>query len=570
MYYRKKELGEAGLKKLADNLKQAQEKNDAPIPKSVIEGFKKPDPSNIHFIETHAIGAGLNKDVENDLSNEATKKVLKDTPTNFPLYVNIQDIESNFVTIHLLFSSFEIDDELLPFIHPFKTLFSLPVENDDGTLISYEDVVKQLKRDTVQSAISTGFLGCFDEFVNFKLTVKYENYDTAIEWLTKLLFKSKFTKERVSVAIEKLVNSLPDSKRDGPTMQQSLANNHIFTDRSLTKASDQVSNEDFLRGLLAKIEDGKYDEIEKKIEAFRKQLLKLNNLRVLIIGDVNKLDTPVSSWNKFIKESKQTSKVDTVTEIPQSSKVLSEIGESKSEKAFILTTPGSESSYMGVTTKIPFEYTSSDSFKITLAAEYLQCVEGPFWRGIRGTGLAYGASIYKEVEIGQLSFYIYRGADIEKSYEVGKEIVEGFISGKTPIDEKMLQGAISSVVFNLTNSQSNYFQSAGRNFLDDVLMKRGPNYSHRLLKELSQITADDLVYIFKKYFGPLFDSSSSSCYIVCHPSKLEGVEKYFAGLGYKTSVEHAKVAEGEVLEDGSEEEDSEFDSDEEETDDDTV
>ncbi|KAH3683314.1 hypothetical protein WICPIJ_005715, partial [Wickerhamomyces pijperi] len=91
-------------------------KNDAPIPDQILESFGQPDPAKINFISTESIATGTNKDVVNDLTLDSTKKILADTAPEFPLYVHFENIKSNFVTIDLLCSTFEIDKDLLKYI----------------------------------------------------------------------------------------------------------------------------------------------------------------------------------------------------------------------------------------------------------------------------------------------------------------------------------------------------------------------------------------------------------------------------------------------------------------------
>lgn len=553
---RKEQLGPDGLKKLENQLEEAQNNNNKEIPADILASFGKPDPSSINFIKTESIAIGRNADMTNKPSN-SVRKLEEDTPKDFPMYIHIENYESNFVTLHLLFSSFELDPKELPLLRVFETITTLPILNEDGELTPYEDVVKQLKRDTISYYFGNSFNGRFEEFMDMSITVKTENYQKAIDWYSKLLFKTKFTKERVVVALNKLIKSLPELKRSGSYMLRYLYNKHCFTSRSLLKASEVLENEDYLKDLLTQIENGGFSSIEEQLNNMRNKLFSGSNMRLVIFGDVNKIEHPISSWNEFIKNSEPAK---TLTDLPYQDKTLSAIGESKSEKCFIVATPGSDSSYMNLVTKTPIcDFTSSDAFKILLGAEYLQAVEGPFWRGIRGAGLAYGANCFNRTVVGELSFSIYRGADVEKSYCVAKEIVEGFASGKTPIDDSLRQGSISSIVNRLAESESNYSSTATSQFFNDILVKRGPEYNTKLMKALSSITNEELVEIFNKYFINLFNPKQSLCFISCNPSKSKDIEKFFAEMDYTVDTEHVSVEGGD--ESGSE--GDEFESDEE-------
>lgn len=564
---RKKKLGPEGLKALEEKLEKAQLINNKEIPEEILKSFGKPDPASINFIKTESISAGINTDIINKKST-AVEKVEKDSPTNFPLYIHFENYESNFVTINLLFSSFELDIKSLSLIKVFETLTTLPIEDNTGKIIPYEEVVKQIKRDTIQYYFGNSFEGNFDEIMSLSMVVKAANYEKAIEWYVKLLFKTKFTKERVVVALNKLIKSLPELKRSGNYMLRYLYNKHSYTDRSISKSSEIIENEEYLKDILNQIENGKFEVIEQQLNEIRNKLFTLANTRVLIFGDVNKIANPVSSWEKLINSFPSKKLEGPLIDIPAPEKVLSKLGLDKTEKCFIITTPGSDSSYMNLVTKTPIsDYTSDDSFKILLGAEYLQAVEGPFWRGIRGAGLAYGANCYKNVPIGELCYSIYRGADIEKSYEVAKKIVLGFASGETPIDESLLQGAVSSMVNKLAEKQSNYSEAATAHFFDNVLVKRGPNYNEKLMKALSLITKEDLIDIFNKYFVKLFDAKHSMCFICCNPAKAGEIEKFFKAENYDLEVEHVSVeagSDGSSSEDESGDDDSEgsYDSDE--------
>ena len=51
-------------------------------------------------------------------------------------------------------------------------------------------------------------------------------------------------------------------------------------------------------------------------------------------------------------------------------------------------------------------------------------MEGPFWKAIRGAGLAYGVHMNRNIETGYLSFVIYRGSDCIQSWCKAKTIIE--------------------------------------------------------------------------------------------------------------------------------------------------
>ena len=549
-----KRLGPEGLKVLEEKLQKAQADNNREIPKEILAKFGAPDPSKVKFIKTESIASGLNKDVVNKVS-DSVSKVESDTPKDFPMYIHFENYESNFISIDLLFSSFEISEKSLPLLSIFEELAKLAIVADDGTLIPYEDVVKQLKRDTIECHFGNSFNGRFKEFMSLSMVVKSQDYERAIDWYLKLLLKTKFTKERVVVILNRLLKQLPDLKRSAGYMLNYLYNKHYYTDRSYLKSVEVIKNEDYLRDLLNRIEEGEFENIEKELNEIRESLFKLSNIRVLVFGDVIKIDKPVSTWNKFVQAFPASGEL---IDIPYQEKVFSKIGDSKSEHCYVISTPGIDTNLMRLITKTTtFDFTSDDAFKILLAAEYLQAVEGPFWRGIRGAGLAYGANCYDNSALGELCYTVYRGVDLQNCYTVAKKIVEGYASGQTPIDNSLRKGAISAFVNKLADSQSNYFDTASCQYYDDVLVKRGPNYNKKLLEKLSTITNEELVEVFNKYFVNLFSPEKSVCFISCNTAKADEIGKFFTDQKYIVDVENVYVEEtsDDSGDEGSESED---------------
>ncbi|KAH3680744.1 hypothetical protein WICMUC_000178 [Wickerhamomyces mucosus] len=564
------ELGEEGLNHLKEKLKNSQEKNDLPIPQDILDQFPKPDPSKIQFIDTLTIGIGLNKDVENDLNNKLTSKYVNDTPKDFPLYINIDQFKSEFISIDIILSSAEISQNLLPYFELYSEIFTFPLEID-GQIIPFEQVIKDIQNDTISTSLYNGFDHQFNELISAKIQVKKENYIKAINWFKKIFYFTKFDKSRVKVTIEKIINGLPSLKRSGSSALSSVQTNNTFTERSLYRSKDFLYTESFYRELLNKIENGKFDDILKDLEDIRTQLFKLNNIRVIISGDLSQVEHPIKSWNEFIDAVPASSSKELIT-IPRSFEVLTDLGQSLSGKTFIITTPGSESTFLTSNTKIPIDYLSRSSVAVSLAASYLQAVEGPFWRGIRGTGLAYGANVSRNVEFGQLTFEIYRGSDAIKSYEVGSQIIKDFVNGVTKIDKTLFEGAVSSLINGIASFQSNYYAASSAKYVDNVLKKRGPNFNNNFIKELKAITEDDLIDVLKKYYLNLFDAQNSAVFISSHPSNANELKEYFESRGYEVSIEEVTAtndndAESENGDEYTEEEDSDGYSDEDAEDD---
>lgn len=82
------------------------------------------------------------------------------------------DIRSRFVKIAAHIATSTIPTRLLPYTRLFlKAIFSLPVDKN-GSLVSYEDVVKGLSEDTLEYDASLGTSSGFRELAVFTLKAK--------------------------------------------------------------------------------------------------------------------------------------------------------------------------------------------------------------------------------------------------------------------------------------------------------------------------------------------------------------------------------------------------------------
>lgn len=542
---REEQYGSEERAKLRQALHCAKAQNDKPIPPSLLKKFAVQNPSeSVNFISTKSITAV--EDFEyNDLKDQVTKDVLSKKPEGFPLFLHLEHYPSQFVEVHILLNTNNVKDtSLLPYYHVLDELFSMPMEDEKGNLIPFEEVVSSLQSETVDSGVSLGLGNSATDLIDIRIRAKAENYAKAVEWIKHCLFDMVFDEKRVTVLLDNYLASIVELKREGDIMLESLTNRNLYSKRSLKKSADPLFVEDILRAVLDEIKDGHYEEsVRPKLESVRDQLRSnFAKLSLLVLGDVSKISPDAFiPWKSLIK------KLDGLPEdykikpppVPKLLDATSSLCKNPREKAFIISTPASESSYMNVVTSVPLDmdYRHPDYAMVALASEYLQCVEGPFWKGIRGAGLAYGASILGIPEANCWAFHIYRGADILKCYQVAKEIVEQHASGAIAIDDLLLEGAISMIINRIATKENSYASAAIANYTDNFILKRGPKFNEFYIKRLSEVTKADIRSIIEKYFVNLFDSQKSCVFVSCHPSKLDTTQEFLEKEGFTVIVE---------------------------------
>lgn len=546
----KEKFGEEGLKKLQEKFDHAQEVNNKPIPEDIIKLFDRPDPAKIQFIDTDSFKAGSNTlDFPLYKSDDEFNQILSnDTPTGFPLSFHFEHYKSQFTTVHLILSSTTVDKELLKYMSVLEEIFGLSVQTPDGQYIPYNDVISQINNDLIEFQLDNGFDGQFYELTNVKVKFENQNYAKAIDWVLKILKYSVFEESRVKVIIEKIINSLPEKKRNGELMMYSSQLRTLYTDDSIRKAQDCINTESFYKELLTKIENGQFKDIENDLNRLRSQLFNLDNIKVVVIGNAKALLQPISTWTKFVEaynsDSTNNKKgLDFVSNLPRAFEFHSDIGEACKQRAYITTVSSTESSYLAACTPIPKDYFNKDIYSISLACEFLRALEGPLYRGIRGTGLAYGASVRQTVETGYLSFSIYRGADVQQAWIAGKKAIEDYANGTQKIEQLDLQSSIAGIVNGVAEAESNAYDAAAGKFNDDILKKRGPNFIYKFIDKLNQVTTEDVVYVLKKYFIPLFSPESSLLFACVPPTKSGDFTKFLQETGYQVSVEEIGAGE---------------------------
>lgn len=241
---RKRDLGPEGLKHLEEVLEGAKAENDRDIPPAMLTSFKVPNVDSIKWI---TVGTATNETTAsasaNALQNSNTviidgqvQQHIKNDDSPLPFFVQWDHVKSAFVTVTLLFNTNHIPSHLRGHLNLYlSAFFSLPVRRADGVTLPYEAVVKGLDEDTLGYEMGLGAGSGFAELLTVELKVESKNYAKAIAWLRDLIWGAELSVERLRVTAAKLLQSLPEQKRDGRAISWALS-------RSLTHSRDLSTN----------------------------------------------------------------------------------------------------------------------------------------------------------------------------------------------------------------------------------------------------------------------------------------------------------------------------------------
>ena len=134
-------------------------------------------------------------------------------------------------------------------------------------MLSHEEVINQLDSDTVSYEVSFGLLHCFMDIFRVSIEVEIAHYETAIAWLKDLVYGADFNEDRyisdiklsvfltyllcnrLQVVLAKIQQSIPESKRDGSAVLESLWDTLMFNDSSTSRAGGVLPQAEFISSL---------------------------------------------------------------------------------------------------------------------------------------------------------------------------------------------------------------------------------------------------------------------------------------------------------------------------------
>ncbi|KAG7174925.1 Peptidase M16 inactive domain and insulinase-containing protein [Homarus americanus] len=454
---RKLELGDEGLKVWKERVEKAKETNEIPPPGEMLQSVPVPGLESINFHPLRAYANHLETQPNHGQPEPNLPTLLSQLPVKFQL----DDLHSNFVEIIAVLDTSAVPAPLRPYLSLLlDLLFESPVVRGNS-LIPYEEVVQELAADTLSRETVLGLslhsrkFSCASYCTNAAVILKTEmsKYEKGVQWMHDILFKSRFTTQRVKVKANKLVNSIGESKRSGPTLLQLMFHGVAFRNDSNQNQQNILRQEKFLNYILNRL-NTEEEKVLGELEQVRSAIVHKDRITIHMATDVEKLSTlgdPLAPWLNFVSK-KETPKERLLNIIPDS-ELLSH--ENLGNITGFLTGVGSvESAYLLQSTSCVTEHRDWDVPAILTAIQYLTQLEGPMWREIRGQGLAYSYSINLNPTQGLLILKLARAAQLTGAYREAQDILNSHINGTAPWDLNLLESARSSLIFEIIEREA--------------------------------------------------------------------------------------------------------------------
>jgi Zn-dependent M16 (insulinase) family peptidase len=508
------ELGPDGLKQLAQKLEQAKKDNEPTIPDHLFEALPVPSSDTIPWMETTTAQSGRNR--SQPLPNNDIQKLIDADGKEFPLFVHFEHMPAKCVYMSVLLSADPIPTELKPLLSIFMTNFFASPITKSGQRIEFEDVIKDLERDTISYGIESGSLN-HTECIRIKLIVEPEKYATGIQWIHDLIFNRIFDAERLQTAVGKHLADIPSSKRDGSGMASTIDKLIHMDNKSAKRAQSTLVQSLYLKRLKRLLKTSPEDVVAD-FEKLSQALFTFQNMRGLVSADIAKLTNPVSAWKPLIE------KLDTKGELlpitPQL-EFYSEKARNPGSTAYIVPMSTVDSSFGYFTTKALGGYFHPHLPALLLALTYLDTADGPLWIAVRGSGYAYGTNFIYSQQTGLLKLSIYRSPDAFKAFDAARAVVSSFVEGKLNIDAFTLEGAVSNLVLSFANEQTTIVSAGLLGYINPVVLGIPRDYSKQLLRDVRKVTAEDVVAAMKDLVMPIFKYETTNMVITCAPSLTE-------------------------------------------------
>lgn len=548
-----KALGPEGLKKAAAELETAKAEHDRPIPDGILSKFPVPDVKSIAWIPVGTVQEpGAGRETAKFISpSPALKKHIDSDGQELPFFVEYDQVESDFVTVHAFMSLADVPDHLRPVVAPYlSAFFSLPVKRESGEQLSHEDVINKLENETVSYEVGSGMGGVYTDLFRVSIKVETALYDTAVAWLKDLVYNSQFDKERLSVVLAKIQQSLPENKRDGNNVLSALWADLLYNEKSTSRYNGVLHLTDYIPRLTKRLQETP-EEVIKEFEEIRSYLIKPNGLRFSVTGNVLALDKPRSTWAKYFSLPAVP-----LAPVPTAAQTLSDVAKKMSRTAVVLSLPTIESSFVTHSTKGIQGFDNPAYPSIRVALEVLNATESYLWRYIRGSGLAYGAYVSMDVEAGLMSFSLYRSSNSVAAYEEAKKVIKGLVDGTIDLDQGTLDAAKSTIVYSVAKNVSTAGRAAVVSFTNQALKGLPQRYQIDLLEKYQEVTKQDVLDAFRTHFLPLFDASSSVAVVVTAPAKADAISTSLRSEGFEVTQRALEIDPSEMEDDGSSEDGS--------------
>lgn len=442
--------------------------------------------------------------------------------------------------IHQITTYFHTND-LSPELRKYLLLFfdlilESPVRREDGTLMPYEKVVAALESDTVSLVTGVGMEGChqftcgsYSQTAQLSMKVDYRKFGLGVEWVVRLLRNTEFTVDRIRVCAAKISNAVSQAKRQGDVIVNDQLNAIFYLPTANTRLCSMIHQHRYLTSLIEQLEDPvSAQKIIDDLNLIRDEIVNTRKMSLYVAADWKKVLSDVSSnqydgWKGLVKPT--DAYVANAVQAPVPDYSLRKSDPSPSQ---ILGLGCVEGAYLVHAVPCPITIDHESYVPLLLFMKYLTQLEGPFWRQIRGTGLAYGYSIHVTLNSQLLVLSLYRSTNVVAAFKLMKLLTEAQLQDNSTWEPELLESAKSSLIFDWIEEEKCVSDVVSANLMANCFQrsKRISDVNQMKIRRLQKVTVSEMGDAGKKFISQLFTSDARTS-IVCHPDKTTEISAEF-------------------------------------------
>jgi Zn-dependent M16 (insulinase) family peptidase len=533
-------LGAEKLAALQAALDAATEANNVPMPADALRAFPVPpvDAVRMHAVATLRSAAASPDQAEGALAAPpAALAAVAAEVASLPLPAQFDDVASAFVDITIALRTDALSAPQRALLPTFLALmFESPVRRN-GTLVPHDAIVAELAVATLATHATLGFGGGRFSVGSFGAgaalvgaRAEAGRYADSARLLCDCLLRGEASAERIRVQAAKALNAVPRVTRDGGACAAALLRRRIAAPRSSARAVAFMAQQRLLTRLLARL-DTEPATVCAEFEALRAALLATPGGVILhVAGRLSDLAQPslTAPWHDALLPGLAAASTNAVQPAALPGRVVSAAAAlspaaAQGGWARLLGNNAVESGFLSACAPGPAGWHNADVAPLMVATELLTQLEGPFWKQIRGLGLAYSYGISLQPEEGLIYFTLFKAAHVAKAYGTAAEIVRAFVAA--PPDSPLfavdaVENAISSAIFSVLNREATP-ATAGSQALLSYFRATGSGHNARPVAALRAVTPTGVSDALRRYVGPLFDPAQANAAVCVNPNKID-------------------------------------------------
>ncbi|XP_050535492.1 uncharacterized protein C05D11.1-like isoform X7 [Daktulosphaira vitifoliae] len=526
---RKNDLGDDGLKLKANELLNAKTECEKKTPSEMITSIKIPNVEFIQFLTCDTFS-----------SNSINQHNLFKT-SEVPLFVDIDNIKSNFVYLKALINTKNLALNLRKYLPTFLDLIinSPSIRRDK----IYTNVNAKLDKDIIHKQASIGIcsksftFGYFSSVIFISVYVKLDKYHKGIKWLHDILYNTVITKKWFSIILSKKINEISSYRRNGRDMVEQILINMMYKKDNNPYVCSALRQYKFLTKLQNVIKTDKgWKFVYENLNKLKSFLANPDNIKLHITGNIDKLCDIIpgasAALQKIIPDILKRPVHPFKTQLD--SEFMLPLNQCRI-RACIVGMGSVESSHFIQATDCINDYNHTDIAAIRVLLAYFTQIEGPIWKKIQGSGFAYIYKIILNLDEGKIYLMFFTSVNLPAAYQATKTIIDEHLSSGFSWDQTLFESAKSCAIFETVNEENSIDALTTQSILLS-LRNLKQTYNQDLIKKISLVKLEDLSKIGRKYVMPLFNPQSTITAVVCPPTNVEETANEFEKIGIKMNV----------------------------------